>query len=120
MPHLTLEYTDNLPSFNAGRALLELNRVLVASGQFEEADIKSRAVPLGTYLVGTSPGGRGFVHVKLALLSGRPAQTKLELSQQLLFVLKQVCEWPSSTHVQLCVEIREIERETYTKTVIGS
>lgn len=120
MPHLTIEYTDNLPQFNADNALSELNKALVVSGQFEEVDIKSRAVRFATFLVGTSPNDRAFVHAKLAILSGRSIQTKRELSESLLFVLKQVCEWPANTHVQLCVEIQEIERESYAKMSIGS
>jgi 5-carboxymethyl-2-hydroxymuconate isomerase len=119
MPHLTLEYTDNLPQFDAGNALLELNKVLVASGLFEEIDIKSRAVRLDTFLVGTSPNGRSFAHAKLAILSGRSTQTKHELSESLLKLLKQVCEVPADSHVQLCVEIQDIERESYAKASIG-
>ncbi|UUZ62303.1 5-carboxymethyl-2-hydroxymuconate Delta-isomerase [Polaromonas sp. P1-6] len=120
MPHLTIEYTDNLPQFSVDNALLALNKALVASGQFEEVDIKSRAVKFATFCVGTSPNDRAFVHAKLAILSGRSIQTKHELSESLLLVLKQVCEWPARTHVQLCVEVQEIERESYAKTSIGS
>lgn len=120
MPHLTLEYTDNLPQFNASNALLALNKALLASGQFEETDIKSRAVRLDTFLVGTTPTGHGFAHVKLAMLSGRSTQVKSELSASLLNVLKQVCELPASPQVQLCIEIQDIERETYAKTRSGT
>jgi 5-carboxymethyl-2-hydroxymuconate isomerase len=120
MPHLTLEYTDNLPQFNAGNALLKLNQALVSSGQFEEIDIKSRAVRLDTFLVGTSPNGRSFAHIKLAILSGRSTQTKRELAESLLNALTQVCELPANSHVQLCVEIQDIERESYAKTILGS
>jgi 5-carboxymethyl-2-hydroxymuconate isomerase len=119
MPHLTIEYTDNLPQFNAGGALLALNEALAASGHFEEIDIKSRAVQVGTYLVGTSPGARAFVHVKLAILCGRSIQTRHELSDRLLSVLKATGAWPAGTHVQLCVEVQEIERETYSKSAAG-
>jgi 5-carboxymethyl-2-hydroxymuconate isomerase len=91
MPHLTIEYTDNLPQFNASGALVALNNALVASGQFEEIDIKSRAIRIGTFLVGTSPDDRAFVHVKLAILSGRSIQIKHELSESLLLVLKAIC-----------------------------
>lgn len=119
MPHLVLEYTDNLPQFNADNALLALNKVLIASGQFEEIDIKSRAVRFDTFLVGTSSKGRGFVHVKLAILSGRSIQTKRELSESLLLILTQVCELTANSNVQLCVEVQDIERESYTKASIG-
>ncbi|GAB2880180.1 5-carboxymethyl-2-hydroxymuconate Delta-isomerase [Pseudoduganella ginsengisoli] len=119
MPHLTIEYTSNLPQFNANEAMLVLNQALVASGHFEEIDIKSRAVPIDAFLVGTSLDGRAFVHVKLAILSGRSVQAKQELSATLLHVLKEACAWPPDTHVQLCVEVQEIERESYAKSSIS-
>lgn len=120
MPHLHMEYTANLPELNADVALIRLNNTLVGSGQFAaEFDIKSRAVKVETFKVGTSLGERGFVHVKLALLSGRSSQVKKQLSESLLAVVQDLCEWPKDVEVQLCVEILDIDRESYTKTAIS-
>ena len=91
MPHLHMEYTANLPELNADLALIRLNNALVGSGQFAaEFDIKSRAVKVETFKVGTAMGERGFVHVKLALLSGRSPQIKKQLSESLLAVLQEL------------------------------
>jgi 5-carboxymethyl-2-hydroxymuconate isomerase len=115
-----MEYTSNLPALDADKALLRLNHALVASGQFAaEFDIKSRAAQVGVFRVGTGLGERAFVHVKLALLSGRSAEIKQQLSQSLLAVLKDLCEWPAEVEVQLCVEILDIDREPYTEMAIG-
>jgi 5-carboxymethyl-2-hydroxymuconate isomerase len=62
---------------------------------------------------------RGFVHVKLALLSGRSPQIKKQLSESLLAVVQDLCEWPAGVEVQLCVEILDIDRESYAKTAVG-
>ena len=119
MPHLHMEYTANLPGLNADVALIRLNNALVASGQFAaEFDIKSRALKVETFKVGTALNERAFVHVKLALLSGRPPQIKKQLSESLLAVVQDLCEWPTGVEVQLCVEILDIDRESYTKTAI--
>ena len=119
MPHLTIEYSNNLPQFNAEGALMALNQALVASGQFEEIDIKSRAVRFDSFLVGTVPVGRAFVHAKLAILSGRSIEIKQELSNSLLRTLQAVCAWPEKLQVQLCVEVQEIERQSYAKMGVG-
>lgn len=120
MPHLHMEYTANLPELNADVALIRLNNTLVASGQFAaEFDIKSRTIKVETFKVGTSLGERAFVHVKLALLSGRSPQIKKQLSESLLAVVQELCEWPKDVEVQLCVEILDIDRESYTKTAIS-
>ena len=118
MPHLTLEYTDNLPKLNVAQTLLELNHILMASGQFEEIDIKSRAILLDTFLVGTSPKNRAYAHVKLAMMSGRSSQIKRELSESILLVLKQIWKATPDLHIQLCIEVQDIDREVYTKTII--
>lgn len=120
MPHLHMEYTANLPELNAEFALLRLNNALALSGHFSaEHDIKSRAVKLETFRVGTGTGERGFVHVKLALLSGRSPQIKKQLADSLLAVIQELGPWPAEVSVQLCVEILDIDRESYAKTLIG-
>ena len=120
MPHLHMEYTANLTDLNADVALMRLNNTLVGSGQFAtEFDIKSRAVKVETFKVGTALAERAFVHVKLALLSGRSSEIKKQLSESLLAVVQDLCEWPSSIEVQLCVEILDIDRDSYSKTAIS-
>ncbi|NYH07538.1 5-carboxymethyl-2-hydroxymuconate Delta-isomerase [Pseudomonas moraviensis] len=120
MPHLHLEYTANLPQLNADVALIRLNNTLVGSGQFgAEFDIKSRALKVETFKVGTAMNERAFVAVRLALLSGRSPEIKKQLSQNLLAVLQDLCEWPVGVEVQLSVELLDIDRESYSKVAIG-
>ncbi|MDR9754737.1 5-carboxymethyl-2-hydroxymuconate Delta-isomerase [Pseudomonas sp. SZMC_28357] len=120
MPQLHLEYSANLSGLNADVALLRLNHALVASGQFAaEHDIKSRAVQHQTFRVGTGMGERGFIHVKLAMLSGRSPAVKKQLSENLLAVVQDLYEWPADIAVQLCVEILDIDRESYSKVAIN-
>jgi 5-carboxymethyl-2-hydroxymuconate isomerase len=120
MPHLHLEYTANLPELDADKALLRLNHALVASGQFgAEFDIKSRAVKVQSFRVGTAMSPRGFIAVKLALLSGRSPQIKKQLSESLLAVLQDLGTWPADVQVQLSVELLDIDRDSYSKVAIG-
>lgn len=116
MPHLHLEYSANLRTLDADKTLLRLNNALVASGQFsDELDIKSRAVAHQTWRVGIALAERAFVHVKLSLLSGRSAQIKQQLSASLLEALKDVVTAQAGLDIQLCVEILDIDRESYSK-----
>ncbi|WP_230975204.1 5-carboxymethyl-2-hydroxymuconate Delta-isomerase [Burkholderia stagnalis] len=118
MPHLTLEYSGNLDGFDARATLVALNEALAASGHFDELDIKSRASCFDTFAVGTAHAPRAFAHAKLAILGGRSADVKRALSEQVLSVLAQCCRAPSGTHLQLCAEILEIERESYAKAAV--
>lgn len=51
MPYLVVEYSENLEQFDAAACLAIANATLVASGQFEETDIKSRAFCVAAFLV---------------------------------------------------------------------
>lgn len=119
MPHLTLEYTNNLATLNADRILLALNHALAASGHFSAMDIKSRAIALDTWRVGTTTEPHAFVHVKLAILSGRPPEVKSAISNSLLRVLSETCKDLANHPVQLCVEMLDIDRASYAKEVLN-
>lgn len=119
MPHMTLEYTPNLPSFDVRRALLSLNQALFASGQFAaESDIQSKAVKVSEFQVGTLATPRGFLHVQMALFGGRSAEVKQQISASLLAVLQDVCEWPAGLEVQLSVDIVDLDRDAYAWTTL--
>ncbi|QHG66483.1 5-carboxymethyl-2-hydroxymuconate Delta-isomerase [Pseudomonas putida] len=116
MPHLNLEYSDNLRELNVDVLLLRLNHALVGSGQFaDEADIKSRAEAFKQYRVGTAPGKRAFAHVRLAILSGRSPEVKQQLSNGLLEVLREAIPAQAGLDIQLCVEVLDIDRVPYAK-----
>ena len=118
MPHLTLEYTRNLSGFDARKALLHMNKALFGSGHFDEVDIKSRAIPIDCFVIGTSPENRAFIHARLAVLSHRPPEARQALSTMLLQELTGLLHEHPGLHVQICVEILEIERDTYFKNVL--
>ena len=120
MPHLHLEYTANLTDLAVEKTLLRLNNVLMASGQFgSEFDIKSRALKVKSFQVGTSLSPRAVIAVKLSLLSGRSPQVKKQLSESLLAALQDVGEWPADMQVQLSVQLVDMDRESYSKVAIG-
>ncbi|WP_444634684.1 5-carboxymethyl-2-hydroxymuconate Delta-isomerase [Cupriavidus oxalaticus] len=73
MPHLTVEYTRNLGEHARIGALLDtLCGVLAAQhGAFPVGGIRARAVRLDTYRVADGGADDAFVHVTLAVASGR-------------------------------------------------
>lgn len=121
MPHIHLEYSDNLKDFQAQPVLLGLNQALFATGHVKAAaDIKSRAICQRDYLIGLGESNQAYVHAKVSLLSGRDLQTKTEISNQLLSTLQQLLPKQADLTVQLCVEILEMEKVCYGKTVVAA
>ncbi|NER61901.1 5-carboxymethyl-2-hydroxymuconate Delta-isomerase [Pseudomonas sp. MAFF212428] len=119
MPHLHLEYSDNLKQLDVEKTLLRLNHTLVGSGQFaQELDIKARAQAFAQFRVGVAPVARAFACVRLALLSGRSSEVKQQLSSSLLEVLKEAVHDVSGLEVQLSVEVTDMDRDSYVKVLL--
>lgn len=117
MPHLTLEYTANLAAFDAAAALAVINGAALASGEFAEADIKSRAVCLDHHRTGVEAAPRAFIHVRIALLSGRTMPARQALAAAVLAALDGAVAAQAGLELQLSVETVEIDRPSYAKAV---
>jgi 5-carboxymethyl-2-hydroxymuconate isomerase len=114
MPHLTLEYTTNLPMDIASRDLLGgLHGILVDVAGIDRRNCKSRAIGLGTFLSGDDPGG-AYVHLDVQILEGRSEAVKAELGRQILLALCDAYQ-TSDRDIQITVEIRDIRRAGYFK-----
>lgn len=118
MPHFTLHYSDNMPDFDAERCLMAVNTALAASSHFVEVDIKSRAFRAETYLVGTQREGRAFVAGQLALFDGRDEAVKKTLGAVALEAIRSCVADTSPLHIQLSVEVVELQRSVYAKAVL--
>jgi len=121
MPHLVIELTENTRLTCAADELLdEANAALLASGQFQEADIKSRCIRLETYRQGVDPAAdRAFVHARLSILDGRDLAVRQALGQSLCAVLAEaVRPAADGQSVQVSVEVLEMERASYAKQVV--
>ncbi|GHD65440.1 5-carboxymethyl-2-hydroxymuconate Delta-isomerase [Jeongeupia chitinilytica] len=117
MPHLSLEYTQNLTGYDAPAALRTLGQAMFDSGLFGEADIKGRAQCLAGYLVGTSDTDTAFVHVQVSLLSGRTAEQKQALGARIAEALQTTLP-AGHSGVQLTVDVRDMDRDCYAKVVL--
>lgn len=116
MPHLIVEYSNNLTGFPEAQTLTELNQAVTSSPEvLNEADLKTRIVAVSSYAIGTAPGPRAFVHAQLRLLSGRSAEAKRDLSDRIAAVLRRLTPKPEGVLVQLSVELVDMDRGSYTK-----
>ena len=120
MPHLTLEYTDNLQvDADFGNLFERIHTVLAEGGGIRIGNCKSRAVRLDTYRVG---GGEpvAFVHADLRFLEGRSSEVKTQLGARILEILNETFGSRESPEVQITVEIRDIARQGYFKIPAGT
>ncbi len=114
MPHLMLEYTSNVPPINFNQLFAQLHQLLADEAGISCAKFKSRAVQREDYHVGDGDEQHAFVHLEIALFTGRPEALKDRIGQKTLEMLHGY--YPSAGGLlQLTVEIREFSRANYFK-----
>lgn len=114
MPHIVLEYTENLePVLDASTLLRKVHDALGATEGFELDRIKSRAVRLAQSLVGREESG-AFVHATVVFSQGRTAQLREQVGRSFLAILTAETQAKKSKHQVLCsVEVRQFESAGY-------
>jgi 5-carboxymethyl-2-hydroxymuconate isomerase len=88
MPHLTLEYTDNI-DVDVQSLLARLHEEVVATGAINLKGIKSRAIKHTQYRIADGDPDYAFVHVGLLIREGRPIEVQKEATQRVMKVLKE-------------------------------
>ena len=108
MPHLTLEYTDNI-NFEVQPLLARLHSELVATGAINLKGIKSRAVRHSQYRIADGDPNYAFVHVSLLIREGRPLEIQKDAAQRVMAVLKETFGYRSTdSYLSLSVDIKEM------------
>ena len=119
MPHLHLEYSDNIENLEVKPLLRALNKSLIEGGYAQAGlDIKSRATCQIDYVIGDDEPNQAYMHVKLSLLTGRSAELRQEIAACLLKVLVDESPKQAKVTVQFCVEIIEMQRDIYAKKIV--
>ena len=88
MPHLTLEYSDNI-EVDIQPLLARLHEEVVATGAINLKGIKSRAIKHTQYRVADGDPDYAFVHVGLLIREGRPLEVQKETTQRVMKILKE-------------------------------
>ncbi|SFB68636.1 5-carboxymethyl-2-hydroxymuconate isomerase [Polaromonas sp. OV174] len=116
MPHLIVEYSNNLTGLPQAQLLQELNQAVASSPEvLNETDLKTRLLAVEHFEIGTAPTARAFVHAQLRLLSGRTPEVKKDLAARIAAVLRRLTPKPEGVMVQLSVELVDMDRGSYVK-----
>lgn len=108
MPHLTLEYTDNL-EFDVELLLERLHSALAATGAIKLKGLKSRAVRYREYRIADGNRDYAFVHVNLLIREGRPPEIQEDIARRVMAVLKETFgDRFENSRLSLSVDIKEM------------
>jgi 5-carboxymethyl-2-hydroxymuconate isomerase len=108
MPHLTLEYSDNV-EVDVQLLLARLHEQVVATGAINLKGIKGRAIKHTQYRIADGNPDYAFVHVGLLIREGRPIETQKEATQRVMKVLKEIFGHLFETRkLSLTVDLKEM------------
>ena len=108
MPHLTLEYSDNV-EFEVQPLLARLHDELAATGAVNVKGLKSRAVRHADYRMADGYPGYAFVHLNILLRAGRSLETRQLVAQRAMAVLDETFgHYFDQGYLSLSVDIKEM------------
>lgn len=112
MPHLVLEFSDNILEKRDFSDLFQKCHVILS--QTLPSDIegcKSRAIEQKIYYIGNGSASHAFVHVSLKVMPGRSLDTLQQTGENLMKVFKNYfSESFKKFKLQLTLEITELEK----------
>ncbi|MCE3255185.1 MAG: 5-carboxymethyl-2-hydroxymuconate isomerase [Rickettsiaceae bacterium] len=121
MPHVIVEHSFAISELKIRNLLLELNKNISKSeGNFDISQCKARAVFCPNFIVADATSAQDFMHITVRIMAGRNLEIRKKLAEHLLEVTKQylVENRLSGNQISLSVDISEMEREIYQKTLV--
>lgn len=121
MPHIVLEYTDNISDkIHFEQVFSSLHSILHDLAGADLGSCKSRAIKLSHYFIGDGTEGHAFVHLDIKLLEGRSLVAKQQVGKAALALLEQHFQSADNTlNVQATVKISDMPIELYFKSQYG-
>jgi 5-carboxymethyl-2-hydroxymuconate isomerase len=115
MPHIKLEYTENVQWKNPIQDIFpKLQTVLIQHARVQPENCKSRAMELKDFhCTGKSRPG-GFIHLGISLLSGRTEEVKTNIGKECSRIIQSFIE--NIAEIQVSVELRDMDRNGYFTT----
>ena len=108
MPHLTLEYSDNV-EFEVQPLFARLHNELVATGAVNLKGLKSRAMRHTEYRIADGYPDYAFVHLNILLRAGRSTETQQLVAQRAMAVLEETFgHYFDQGYLSLSVDIKEM------------
>lgn len=119
MPHCIFEYTDNIADDLIWTDIFkEIHAILLATGEWYGADIKSRAIKLDNYYVGNGNPHQAFVSLSIQILAGRSDDLKKSIAESCLKALAS--HFPltlKQLQASITVQIVDIHEPSYRRRI---
>lgn len=114
MPHIIVEYSDNIQNQLDVSAFMQKMHQCVINHDIAAHKIKTRAIQLNDYIIGDAKPDDSMIHTTLLLLEGRGQDFAKTLGQAAYDTAKEY----TIQNIPSCgvsLELREMKSETYFK-----
>ena len=114
MPHITLEYSQNLiAQVDVPQLLTDLHHALAAQPDVDLKKVKTRALVLANSVIKDRAHNEGqMLHVTVAVLQGRSVALRKQYGQALYDILL-AAKPQAFPDCAVTLEVREMDRDTY-------
>ena len=116
MPHISLEYTENIQTIIKSDLFDKLITIIIQAAEVKYENCKSRSVTIKDYYIGSKKNNEGFVHLEIKILEGRTEKIKNKIAQKSLKTLKSYFKNTKVHNIQYSVEIQEMKQGNYFTT----
>ena len=114
MPHIRLEYTDNIYVDELNILFKDVQNILIKIAEVKSENCKSRAISLDSSEIISDGKNVRFVHLEINILEGRTAEIKKQIGKESLNLLKSHFNNDMNGNlIQHSVEIREMKHSDY-------
>lgn len=121
MPHIVLEYSENLPQLPDFRALFDdIHQALNRIGGIRIENCKSRARMASHCYIGDGSADNAFIHLHIEFVEGRSAEVKQAIGNECLELVKRYYHLHLSERLQITLKIEDIALDFYFKDPAGS
>ncbi|MEU0878616.1 hypothetical protein ABZ345_08475 [Lentzea sp. NPDC005914] len=118
MPQITVEYSGELSdAFDRRAFALALHQTLSPLVSSDVAAFKTRFRQIEESVIGEGVPG-AMIHVRVGLLSGRPAELKQEVGRVSIGLVREHLKPVEGLPTQLTLEVHDMDREQYQKIVV--
>ena len=114
MPHIRLEYTDNIYVDELNILFKDVQNILIKIAEVKSENCKSRAISLDSSEIISDGKNVRFVHLEINILEGRTTEIKKQIGKESLSLLKSHFNNDMNKNlIQYSVEIREMKHSDY-------
>jgi 5-carboxymethyl-2-hydroxymuconate isomerase len=122
MPHIILEYSENIKeNIDFKKLFRKVHSVLSTRGEVKIDNCKSRSICRTSFYIGDGSVKHAFLHLSIQWLEGRSVELKTEIGEKLLELLKSnYSKSLKELELQITVHINDMQRVNYFKHPKGT